>query len=201
LIRYLLLITILLVSLSGCAKNPFSTRKSEPPAGTVGTWETPASPEIVIRNLLYAYNEKIMPNYQSCLADNFVFSAREDSLAAEAHGNGSAYYGWNKQVETQTAQNIFSTFGISGRHLDLILSESPDNPDSLGDTTAVLYRQYLIRIIAADSTRVDTTMAQGTATFHLNQAMLNLWSIYYWEDLPLTSGSYDWGKLKASYRQ
>jgi hypothetical protein len=187
--------------LGGCIKNPFATRQSEQPAGAVGTWETPASPDIAIRNLLNAYNEKIAQNYQSCLGENFIFSAREDSIAAEAQGLGSLYQGWNKQVETLTAQNIFSTFGVSGKHMDLSFTNSPDNPDSLGDTVAVLYRQYVIRVVVADSLAPDTTIISGLATFHLNQPQFSLWSIYFWEDLPLTPGAYDWGKFKAMYRQ
>jgi hypothetical protein len=192
---------IIAFCLGGCLKNPFATRHSEAPAGATGTWETPASPDIAIRNLLYAYNEKVIQNYQSCLGENFMFSAREDSITAEAQGSGYLFYGWNKQVETLTAQNIFSTFGVSGKHMDISFSDSPDNPDSLGDTTAVLYRQYVIRIVVADSLNPDTTVARGIATFHLNQAQFDLWSIYHWEDLPLTPGAYDWGQFKAMYRQ
>jgi hypothetical protein len=185
----------------GCLKNPFATRHSESPAGVTGTWETPASPETAIRNLLYACNEKIVQNYQSCLADDFVFSAPEDSIRAESQGSGYLYYNWDKNTEILTAQNLFSTFGSTGYQLLFSMLESASNPDSIGDTIAVIYREYVIRIIVADSVGIDTTNARGLATFRLNQAQFGFWNIYFWRDLPDTVGGYDWGQLKAMYRQ
>lgn len=198
--RLFFVILALGVAVSGCIKNPFSTRDSQQPVGTSGTWETPASSETVIRNLMFAYNEKIIQNFQSCLAENFVFSAPEDSIEAEAQGNGYIYYNWNKKVEVSTTENIFSTFSAGGNHLDLILIESTDYPDSIGDTTAVLYRDYTL-IIRNDSLSPDTTVAEGLATFRLNQTLFNWWSIYFWQDLPSPLSKYSWGDFKAEYRR
>jgi hypothetical protein len=188
-------------AIGGCLKNPFATRHGEDPVGVTGTWETPAAPETAIRNLLYACNEKIVQNYQSCLSDNFVFSTPEDSIRAESQGSGYLYYNWDKNVEILTAQNIFSTYGSSGHQLFLSMLQSPNNPDSIGDTIAVIYRQYVMRLIVADSIGIDTTTASGLATFRLNQAQFDLWSIYFWQDLPDTVGGYNWGQFKAMYRQ
>lgn len=185
----------------GCLKNPFATRHSDTPAGVTGTWETPAAPETAIRNLLYACNEKIVQNYQSCLAEIFTFSAPEDSIRAEGQGLGNLYYDWDKNTDILTAQNIFSTYSAPGYQLFLSMLESANNPDSIGDTIAVVYREYVIRMVVADSIGVDTTMANGLATFRLNQAQFGFWSIYFWQDLPDTVGGYDWGQLKAMYRQ
>ena len=103
-------ILILTAIVTGCLKNPYDTRDSQEPAGTSGTWETPATPEVALTNLIFAYNEKNIQNYQSCLADEFVFSAPEDSIDAEAQGNGFLFRDWNKEVEVSTAEKIFSTF-------------------------------------------------------------------------------------------
>jgi hypothetical protein len=191
------LVLVILLFISGCLKNPFASRHSETPAGITGTWETPAAPETVIRNLLNAYNEKVPQNYSTCLANNFVFSAPEDSI----RNTGQGYGDWDRNVEIRTAENIFSVFNSPGKHLDLGLIESASNPDSIGDTAAVLYRNYIVRIVVADTLGADTTIAKGLATFRLNQAELNLWSIYFWQDLPDTVGGYDWGQFKAMYRQ
>lgn len=199
--KTLIAISLLAFLLGGCLKNPFATRHSETPAGVTGTWETPAAPETAIRNLLYACNEKVVQNYQSCLADNFIFSAPEDSIRAASQGSGYLYENWDKNTEIFTAQNLFSTFSASGYQLFLSMLESPNNPDSVGDTTAVIYRQYAIRMVIADSIGVDTTTAEGLATFRLNQAQFGFWNIYFWQDLPDTVGGYDWGQLKATYRQ
>ena len=199
--RLTLIMLALGIIISGCIKNPFSTRDSQQPVGITGTWETPASSETVIRNLLFAYNEKVVQNFQSCLAENFVFSAPEDSIEAEAQSNGYIYYNWNKEIEVSTTENIFSTFGAGANHLDLILSESTDYPDSIGDTTAVLYRDYTLRIIINDSPSPDTTVYEGLATFRLNQTLFNWWSIYFWQDLPSPSNNNSWGDFKANYRR
>lgn len=196
-----IMIVVLALFVCGCLKNPFATRHSESPVGVIGTWETPAAPETAIRNLLYACNEKVVQNYQSCLTDNFVFSAPEDSIRAESQGSGTSYYYWDKNTEILTAQNLFSTFSAPGYQLFLSMLESANNPDSIGDTIAVIYRKYVIRMIVGDSIGVDTTIAEGLATFRLNQAQFGLWNIYFWRDLPDTVGGYDWGQLKATYRQ
>jgi hypothetical protein len=190
----LLLIALLI---GGCIKNPFATRHSESPAGVTGTWETPAAPDAVLRNLLNAYNEKNDQNYQSCLADNFIFSAPEDSIGQVS---GNPYDGWDKAVEILTAQNIFSTFRISGHQLLLSVRGSTNNPDSIGDTVAVIYRNYEIRIIIADSIGSDTTIAQGLGIFRLSSVQIGLWNIYFWQDLPEPVGSYDWAQFKVEYK-
>ena len=183
--------------LGGCLKNPFATRHSEPPEGIVtGTWEPPVAPEAVLRNLLNAYNEKDDQNYQSCLADNFVFSAPEDSIS---HSSGNLYDGWNKIIELGTAQNIFSTFSLSGHQLILSMNLLSNNPDSTGDTVAVLYRNYNIQIIVADSLGIHTRTAQGTAMFRLS-SQGGYWNVYFWQDIPEPIGSFDWAQFKAEYR-
>ncbi len=192
---------LIVLAIGGCFKNPVATRTGQPPAGIVGTWETPASPEAVIRNLLFSYNEMFIQNFQSCLGENFYFSSPEDSIRAEAQGSGYLYYDWNKSVEISTAQNIFSTFNVPGRKLDLIMSESFDNPDSLGDTLAVVYREYILRSIVIDSLGADTTTMTGLATFRLSQAMLSFWTIDSWKDIPAQPGGLSWGQFKAMYRR
>jgi hypothetical protein len=200
--KILLIAAMLTISLiGGCLKNPFATRNSEDPVGVTGTWETPASPETAIRNLLYACNEKNVQNYRSCLSDNFVFSSPEDSIRAESQGSAYLYYNWDKGVETFTAQNIFSTYSASGHQLLLSMMESGNNPDSIGDTVAVIYREYVIRLVVADSIHIDTATASGLATFRLNQGQYDFWSIYFWQDLPDTVGGFTWGQFKAMYRQ
>jgi len=198
--RLYLIILIILFTVSGCLKNPFYTRNSQQPAGTTGTWETPATPEVMIANLMYAYNEKNIQNYRDCFDSGFVFSAFEDSIEAEAQGNGYLFQFWDKAVEIMTAENIFATFSQNDNHLDLIMGISIDNPDNIGDTLAVLYRNYTLTIIRSDSLQTDTTAAEGLASFTLNQTSLNLWTICLWEEVPSGRSDYDWGDFKAEYR-
>jgi hypothetical protein len=182
-----------------CAKNPFSTRGTEDPYGSAGTWETPQTPAVAVQNLLYAYNEMVISNYELCFSDSFLFSSPEDSIDAVNDGRGDLFAGWNKQVEVGVANNIFSTYSASDS-LDLLLTLIPaeDYVDIIGDTTAVLYRNYSLILLSAVS---DTITAEGLATFHLCQEQLNWWTIYLWQDIPAVSGETDWGDIKAEYRR
>ncbi len=190
-----------MLSFWGCAKNPFSTRGSEPPLGSSGTWETPAKPEMALQNLLFAYNERVISNYESCFSDSFLFSSPEDSIDAVNNGRPDLFAGWDKQIEIASATNIFRTFtGSDTMSLYLTLLPSHDNPDLVEESLAILYRNYTVTIVQIHAGVPDTARAEGLATFHLWQEGLNWWMIRWWEDLPTPPGAYDWGDFKAEYR-
>ena len=188
--------------LVACAKNPFSTRDTENPYGSAGTWDTPQSPDVTLRNLLYAYNELIISNYQLCFSDSFSFSSPEDSIDAENDGRGHQFTDWSKVVEINTTADIFSSVSVDDS-LDMYLSLAPtgEYPDLVEDTTAVMYRSYSLILIKSTQAGEDTTMAEGLATFHLRQEFLNWWTITWWGDVPAVSGQTDWGDIKAEYRR
>jgi hypothetical protein len=184
---------------SGC-KNPFKTRKSPPPIITEGTWDTPYRPEIVIQNLLHSYNEKIIGNFILCLDDSFRFSAPEDSIDAFNRGRPELFANWDKSTEVNVANSIFTTFRQNVDSISYVLSFALTSvPDDVGDTVAVLLRNYELSI--SKSTLPEITLAKGTATFYMRQTSLNWWSIYFWSDIPDVSGGYDWGDFKAEFRQ
>ena len=186
--------------ISGC-KNPFKTRSSPPPEFSEGTWETPGLPEIVIQNLFYAYNEKIIGNFIQCLSDSFRFSAREDSIDAVDKGRAELFANWDRSVEISVTTSIFNT---SRQHPDsfgyVVSFLSTHPPDEMGDTLAVLSRDYELFIFDLKATPPETTLAKGTATFHMKQTSLNWWSIFFWSDIPAESGEDDWADFKAKFR-
>ena len=188
--------------LSGC-KNPFKTRKSPPPIITEGTWDTPYLPKIVIENFLHAYNEKVIGNFILCLCDSFRFSAPEDSIKAVQENREELFANWDKSTEISVTTNIFTTFRQKVDSISYVLFFDPDPPvsDDIGDTLAVLSRNYLLLIFNWKSVPPETTLAKGTATFHMRQTSLIWWSIYFWSDIPDVSGGYDWGDFKAEFRQ
>ena len=198
--RLALITAIMALGLSGCLKNPFSTRGSQQPVGSSGTWETPATPDVAIVNLFYAYNEKNIQNYEHCFDDTFRFSAPQDSVEAEAQGNGYLYQGWDKTIERQVTEGIFANFLQTGRYLDLLMVPSADYPDSIGDSTYVIYRDYTLRTIVSDTLGTDTTTFRGLAAFHLSQSAFSFWSIYLWEELPSEVVVHNWAQFKALYR-
>ncbi len=182
-----------------CAKNPFSTRGTDDPYGSAGTWETPQSPGVAVQNLLFAYNEMVISNYELCFSDSFLFSSPEDSIDAVNDGRSDLFADWDKRVEVGVTNNIFSTYSSTDTlNLFLSLTAAEDYIDIIGDTTAVLFRSY--SLVTLTSTP-DTAIAEGLATFHLCQEQLNWWTIYLWEDIPAVSGETDWGDIKAEYRR
>ncbi len=187
--------------ISGC-KNPFKTRHSPPPVISEGTWETPAQPKIVIQNLFYAYNEKIIGNFIQCLCDSFRFSAPEDSIDAVNKGLPELFAGWDRSAEISVTTSIFNTTRQNPDSFDYVVSFlSTHPPDEVGDTLAVLSRNYELFIYDLKATSPETTLAKGTATFCMRQTSLNWWSIYFWSDIPAETGKDDWADFKAQFRQ
>ena len=188
--------------LSGC-KNPFKTRNSPTPVIIEGTWETPARPDIVIQNLLYAYNERIIGNLNQCLGDSFIFSAPEDSLEAANQGRADLFAGWNRPVEISVTTRIFDTYRQNPDSFSYVLSihSIPTIPDDISDSLASLSREYELLILNGKTAPPETTSAKGIATFLMRQTSLNWWSIYFWKDIPSVANTDDWADLKAKFRQ
>lgn len=139
-------------------------------------------------------------NYQLCFSDDYRFSSTQDSIEAEGEGNGYLYRFWDKAAEVSSAENMFASFSQDNRTLDLIFSPSGDYPDSIGDSLAVLYRDYIVRIINTDSLNTDTTLIEGSASFSASRSLFNWWSIYLWTMIPGTGSEYNWADFKAEYR-
>jgi hypothetical protein len=195
---FLVLSTIVLFA--GCFKNPLSTRGTEDPYGSSGTWETPQSPEVTVNNLLYAYNEMIISNYQLCFSDSFRYSSPEDSIDAVNNGRGDLFTEWNKAVEISVTNNIFSTYTDNDTvNLILTMSAAEDYTDQIEDSTAILHRMYDLVIITTNEDTSFTNSYSGRAVFHLWEEQLNWWTVYLWEDIPADSGD-DWGDFKALFR-
>ena len=155
-----------------------------------------------MRNLLYAYNEMIISNYELCFSDSFIFSSPEDSIEASNSGLEELFALWDKQSEITVTSNIFSTFSQNDTlSLFLTMSHPSGYPDIIEDTVSILYRDYALAIIVSSSDSSDTLIAEGQAAFYLKPEQLNWWTIYFWKDIPKNSGQYDWGDFKAEYRR
>lgn len=192
----------LLLCLTGC-KNPFRTRKSPPPVTqTEGTWDTPFEPKVVMDNLLHSYNEKIIANFDRCLCDSFGFSAPEDSIRAVQDNQEELFANWDRDAEVSVTANIFTTVREHADSISYVLLLDPVPPvaDDISDTAAVLLRDYELLVFESKPASEETTLARGTATFHMQQASLGWWCICFWSDIPEAAGGYDWGDFKARFR-
>jgi hypothetical protein len=184
----------------GC-KNPFKTRNSPEPSGARGTWYPPTAPETVIQNLSYAYNEKIIDNYLLCFSDSFIFSAPEDSLEAIANNRPELFWSWDLSVEKNVTSAIFNFYTSGSKRIVLVLEKDPDQSDIKEDTTAILYRDYVIYLYDFDQEEPLIGTYQGISTFYLRESSYENWNIYFWEDRPLVAGEFNWADFKAQFRE
>ncbi len=199
-VRKITLMTLIGILVLCACKNPFKTRSSEAPSGPRGTWNPPTTPETVIQNLYYAYTEKIIDNYVMCFSDSFVFSAPEDSIEAIGQNQPERFWNWNLSVERNVTFGLFNLYTSGSKRYVLILDKNPDRPDVKGDTSATLYRNYLIYLYDYDKTEPLVGIVRGSSTFYLRQSSYDFWNIYFWEDRPLLTGEYDWAKFKSQFR-
>lgn len=179
---------ILLLIISGCGKDPFSTRSSEDPRSTGGTYTDPVSADIAVENLFFAYNERNLGNFTRGLAAEFVFTF--DFLNIE---QPSGVTQWEETEESRVADNIFRAVDT------LILNWSVSQTDIEDDSSAIFYRTYEITTITATDPP-ETTLYAGESVFYLNVTEAARWEINRWEDRHGTAERFSWADLKSRYR-
>jgi len=178
----------LVLMIGGCAKDPFSTRNSEPPQAIGGTYTDPVSPDIAIENLFYACNERNIGNFSRTLGDPYVFAF--DFLESGTPGELTQ---WPAAEEIQVNEKMFRALG------KLELNWSASQVDLEDDTSAVIYRNYTIVAVAA-ADPPDTTNYAGEAILYLRVNESSRWLIERWEDRHLAGQPRSWADLKARYR-
>jgi len=172
----------------GCGKNPFSTRPSEDPLSTGGTYTDPVSADIALDNLFYAYNERNLGNFTRGLADNFTFTFDFLNITQPVGTTG-----WEETEESRIADNIFRAADT------LILNWSVSQTDIEDDSSATYYRLYEITVITGGSP-AETTVYLGESVFYLNVTEAARWVINRWDDRHRTAEQYSWADLKSRYR-
>jgi len=187
---FIILIALFVVS---CAKNPFSTRDSEPPTAKAGTFITPTTPQIVLENLRLCYSELVIGNFAQSLDSDFVF--KYDFLQG-----APADSGWGFKQELNLTEKMFNDFGATKgeRSLRVALIAQPGQPDIVLDSTATLVRSYTV--VVADSSDRMSSSYQGVVRFEMTESAFNFWAIRSWSDLHLNLDTPSWAELKNAYR-
>ena len=98
------ILTVLALSINYCV-NPFSPRDSEDPSGQHGHWEVPSSPEVVLENLEWSYQEMILENFATCFVDSYHFSASPQDSATYPE----TFSNWDLSKEISITNAIFSS--------------------------------------------------------------------------------------------
>lgn len=192
--------TAVIVSLAllvGACKNPFSTREAEKPLGQTGTWSFPASPDLVLRNLLFSFNERVVANYTTCFSSDFIYAV--DFFIS---GVPDTSRSWGNAAELELASKLFNFASAHVDSLNYVLSLAPDpsRTDIRQDTLAIFFRTYQILQLRLKPQPPETTVYAGVATFHLRQDSFNFWALDRWDDQHQSSTIPSWGDLKASFR-
>lgn len=168
-------------------KNPFETRKpSEPERNRQGQWEFPSTPDLAIQNLYWAYNERIISNYISCLADSYKFVAS----VADSALYPDIFTDWGLDKELSSTRALFAL-----DTLFLALSPDPSRQDIINPTKATVYRRYII-IAEPSQTAPTDSPAEGTAIFYLSRDDSGKWLIYLQKDEPEQNS---WAQLKREF--
>ena len=191
--RQVVFIILTALFVASCAKNPFSTRDSEPPTAAAGTFITPTTPQIVLENLRLCYFELVIGNFVQSLDSEFVF--KYDFLPG-----AQADSGWGFKQELNLTEKMFNDFSAtkSERSLRVSFVAQPEQPDIILDSAATLVRSYTV--VVADSSGRISSSYQGVARFEMIESTFNFWAIRSWSDLHLDLDTLSWAELKNAYR-
>lgn len=180
-----------LVLLTGCAKDPFSTREAEEPIGGKGTYITPVDPLIGLENLRFAMIEQNLGHYRQTYSESLLFTF--DFLLV---GRPDSISGWDAAEEGRIAGNLLADADSIGLVWELTDGQS----DRFDDSTAFLYRTYDIAVVRDSVDTVVTRTYQGELIIRMERDALDLWSIVGWEDLHRSATQPSWADLKSRYR-
>lgn len=190
------LFPLLLLVVFSCA-DPFSSRESNPPINDTGTFVQPVTPQIVLFNLENSYKDLVITNFIQCLDSNFVF--RYDFVTKQPSATDS---GWTYSEELRLIESIFNNMlGDSSAGLMVSLSPLMEQPDEAFDTSAVIYRSYILKAITPNNQDgLDTSEYFGTSIFTMVENEQGLWSIARWEDQHQNTNTPSWADFKNGYR-
>lgn len=163
---------VALLSLAACGF--FETRDPEEGGGEETFWQPPTSPQIIVRNLELAFENKIFNDYRRTMTADFFFRPDPaDSFQISVDRPGvPVFVGWDRDVESSTAEQI----AADAAEIQLIFA--PPTEEIVGDNDRLLKQAYTLTINRAG----ETDVYQGEAWLWTRQ-VVNEWYIYRWEDV------------------
>jgi len=189
--KYISLILLFSFSFFGCEL--FTTRDPEEPDTARSNFQVATTPEILIQNLIDAFQDKNAENYIYCFVDS-SFSVKQFSFQPSASA-GSQYpflKNWNLRDEKQYFINL--TNSISGSS-SIVLSFTEDEKSIFGDSLTY-FATYGLNIPTSDDQLPK--YYQGKLSFTIVRDSRSQWVITTWQDVQ--SGSdYSWSDLKGRY--
>ncbi len=190
-----LLLTVLALLLSGCGI--FETRTPQAPQQGRSAFQPPASPDIVVQNLVSAIAERDVNNYVACLSDTSLggrmFKFIPSATAARQYESIFQY--WDKISEQYYFNNLTNQSSTSSSSALLLSSVQlvPQGPDSA-------YYQANYTLLWPNKVSGNPQQVQGNLQFYLGADRNGMWSIYRWVDSGI-GDSLTWSDLKARFSQ
>ena len=182
------LVVAALVLATGCSM--FETR--QPSAGdSDSNWVTPLTPSQIVENLRGALETGNFGDYRRTFLAEFTFTPDPSDVATlETERPGELpYENWTGDVETDTAEQIFST--ADSLRLSLTLFE-----ERVEGATQVLKYRYVLTLNRPG----DQPEYRGEAWFRVAQISNGEWYILTWEDVLEAPLVESWGLLKGRER-
>ncbi len=185
-----LLIAVSVLALACASCDLFRTRDPQSPTQGSSNYETPTTYDKVLRNLVFAVNDKNVANYMSCFVDTafrpFVYAAAED--ARRSYPDVMA--AWNLEAEQRAFINMReATPGAPA----LVI---PDRPPIYVSSDSVVYDLDYTLLVPHQRAAVPK-LVRGTMRLSIGTDGKR-WSIYQWRDTKTAADS-TWSYLKAAF--
>lgn len=157
----------ILALLSGCI-NPFSPALDETP-GDPDLITPQQSPGQVLQNFKYAYTFKDSVLYSGLLDNTFVFEYFDPD-----QGTSGEFVSWTRELDLRTTGRLLRTFDV----IDLVWGEDTGNDVILPDSTALLYRDFNLKLSNFDL----SFSVLGYARLSMQRNPDGKWRITHWVD-------------------
>ena len=171
--------------LAGCGW--FDTREPIEGEGDSSDWEIPTTPEIIVRNLIVAFENGNFNDYRRALSSDFRFVPDGTDVAelAITRPGQPVYENWTAEVETETAETI--------RQDSLSVELSNLVEEIEGQDRRLRYDYVLTRFQDPED-----QVFSGELFFRVREVS-GEWIIFEWEDVASSSDP-SWGRLKGELR-
>jgi hypothetical protein len=178
-------------AIAGCGF--FETRDPQEGSAEDSFWRPPTSPEIIVANLVVAFENQIFNDYRRALTEDFVFRPDPaDSVQISIDTGGApVFVNWDRDVEVATAEQI----AAGADSIDVNLALGTD--EIVGDNDHLLKQAYRLTILRGEATEVY----DGEVWLWIRQVANGEWYIYRWEDIrSVPPPAVSWGYLKGDRR-
>ncbi|MGI6369387.1 MAG: hypothetical protein GX372_07900 [Ignavibacteria bacterium] len=184
-------ITIVII-ITACACSILETREPENPEGSRGTFVPPTTPDIVMQNLIEAFNNKNGNNYSECFSKTkFKFYPTSNVMAKYQ----SIFQNWDYQNEQKYMK---ATIANMQNESNPQLIFDKQKFDFISTDSAVFNAEYMIR--CDFQMQNIENIYEGQMIITISAENNGLWAITKWQDFDKKDSQYKtWSQLKANF--